>query len=35
VQDRLVPVLEAGGASVFVDSRHFAAGRTVISEMDA
>jgi hypothetical protein len=34
VQDRLVPVLEAGGASVFVDYRHFAAGHTVIGQMD-
>jgi hypothetical protein len=34
VQDRLVPVLEAGGASVFVAYRHFAAGHTVIGQMD-
>ena len=34
VQDRLVPVLEAGGAEVFIDYRHFAAGHTVIGQMD-
>jgi hypothetical protein len=34
VQDRLVPVLETGGASVFVDYRHFAAGHSVIGRMD-
>lgn len=34
VQDRLVPVLEAVGASGFIDYRHFAAGHTVIGQMD-
>lgn len=34
VQDRLVPSLEAGGASVFVDYRHFVAGHPVIGQMD-
>jgi hypothetical protein len=34
MQDRLVPVLEASGASVFVDYRHFAAGHTVFGQMD-
>ena len=34
VVDRLVPVLEAGGAEVIIDIRHFRAGRTVTGEMD-
>jgi hypothetical protein len=33
VQDR--PVLEASGASVFVDYRRFAAGHAVIGQMDS
>jgi hypothetical protein len=34
VLDRLVPVLEAGGAEIIIDIRQFRAGRTVIGEMD-
>ncbi len=35
VKNRLVPSLEAGGADVLVDYREFAAGRTLIGQMDS
>lgn len=34
VLNRLVPVLEAGGAEIVIDVRQFRAGRTVMGEMD-
>ena len=34
VRDDLVPVLEAGGAEVLVDWKEFAAGRTVVGQME-
>lgn len=35
VKKRLVPSLEAGGADILIDYREFAAGRTVIGQMDS
>lgn len=35
VRDKLLPCLRAGGAEVLIDYEHFAAGQTVIGQMDA
>ena len=35
VWERLVPVLKAGGAEVFIDHERFEAGRAVVGQMDA